>query len=56
MPPPEQVEQFLNDVTDGGMDNAIGTMIGQFLPNPDEIRELLIKLLSFSGSYSSSLP
>jgi len=43
-PPPEQVEQFLNDVTDGGMDNGIGTIIGQFLPNPDEIRELLNKL------------
>jgi hypothetical protein len=29
-PPPEHVEQFLNDVTDGGMDNAIGTIVGQF--------------------------
>jgi hypothetical protein len=43
-PPPEQVEQFLNDVTDGGMENAIRTIVGQFLPNPDEIRELLNKL------------
>lgn len=43
-PPPEQVEEFLNDVTDGGMDNAINTIVGQFLPRPEEIRELLNKL------------
>ena len=43
-PPPEQVEKFLNDVTDGGMDDAIGTIVGQFLPNPEGIRELLNKL------------
>ena len=43
-PPPAQVEKFLTEVTDGGMDDAIGTIVGQFLPNPEGIRELLNKL------------
>jgi hypothetical protein len=39
--PSDQVEKFLDEVTDGGLNNAIKTIVGQFLPNPDEIRELL---------------
>lgn len=43
-PQPEELEQFLNGVTDGGMDNAIMTIVGQFLPNPDAVRKHLDEL------------
>src|SRR5262249_50734324 len=41
---PEHVEKFLNDVTDGGADNAIKTIVGQFLPDLEGITDSLTKL------------
>jgi|GEM_PF-1018868 len=39
--PPEELEKFMNELTDGDLDTAIKTIVGHFVPNLDELRDRL---------------
>lgn len=39
--PPEELEKFLTELTDGGLDTAIKTIVGHFVPNLDHLRDQL---------------
>lgn len=42
--PPEELEGFLTDVTEGGLDTALQTIAGHFVPHLNRIRENLREL------------
>jgi hypothetical protein len=42
--PPEELEKFVNGITDGGLDQALANIAGYFVPDPDELRATSEKL------------
>ncbi|MCE9567843.1 MAG: DUF4209 domain-containing protein [Planctomycetes bacterium] len=39
--PPEELEKFLNELTDGGLDTALQTIAGHYVPRLDTLRDRL---------------